>query len=79
MSESPTAPPETHGSARRVSIQTGFSDAGRFVGQVPASIAIERLQGLVDEASIKPVYRVPTRPTRACTSTSGARTACRPS
>jgi ribosome-associated protein len=27
--------------------------------------AIERLQGLVDEASIKPVYRVPTRPTRA--------------
>lgn len=29
----------------RVSIQTGFSDAGRFVGQVPASLAIERLQG----------------------------------
>ncbi|RZJ40327.1 MAG: aminoacyl-tRNA hydrolase [Brevundimonas sp.] len=27
--------------------------------------AIERLKGLVDEASIKPVYRVPTRPTRA--------------
>lgn len=27
--------------------------------------AIQRLQGLVDEASIKPVYRVPTRPTRA--------------
>ena len=27
--------------------------------------AIERLQALVDEASIKPVYRVPTRPTRA--------------
>ncbi|RZJ82706.1 MAG: aminoacyl-tRNA hydrolase, partial [Brevundimonas sp.] len=27
--------------------------------------AVERLQGLVDEASIKPVYRVPTRPTRA--------------
>jgi ribosome-associated protein len=27
--------------------------------------ALERLQGLVDEASIKPVYRVPTRPTRA--------------
>ncbi len=27
--------------------------------------AIERLQGLVDQASIAPVYRVPTRPTRA--------------
>jgi len=27
--------------------------------------AMERLQALVDEASIKPVYRVPTRPTRA--------------
>ena len=27
--------------------------------------AVERLQALVDQASIKPVYRVPTRPTRA--------------
>ena len=27
--------------------------------------AVERLQALVAEASIKPVYRVPTRPTRA--------------
>ena len=27
--------------------------------------AMERLQALVDEASIKPVFRVPTRPTRA--------------
>jgi len=27
--------------------------------------AIERLQALVDEASIKPVHRVPTRPTKA--------------
>ena len=27
--------------------------------------AVGRLQALVDEASIKPVYRVPTRPTRA--------------
>jgi len=27
--------------------------------------AIERLQGLVDKASIAPIYRVPTRPTRA--------------
>ncbi len=29
----------------RVAIQTGFSDAGRFVGQIPAALAIERLQG----------------------------------
>lgn len=29
----------------RVSIQAGFSDAGRFVGQLPAALAIERLQG----------------------------------
>ena len=29
---------------RRLSIQMGFSDAGRFVGQVPATLAIERLQ-----------------------------------
>ncbi|MFC6621003.1 phosphoenolpyruvate carboxylase [Novosphingobium panipatense] len=34
----------------RVSIQTGFSDAGRFVGQVPAALAIERLQGRLSEA-----------------------------
>ena len=27
--------------------------------------AIERLQAMVDEASIRPVYRVPTKPTRA--------------
>ena len=27
--------------------------------------AVERLQGLVDKASVAPVYRVPTRPTRA--------------
>jgi ribosome-associated protein len=27
--------------------------------------AIERLQAMVDQASIKPVYRVPTRPTKA--------------
>jgi phosphoenolpyruvate carboxylase len=33
----------------RVAIQTGFSDAGRFIGQLPAALAIERLQGrLVD-------------------------------
>jgi phosphoenolpyruvate carboxylase len=34
----------------RVSVQTGFSDAGRFVGQIPASLAIERLQGRLAEA-----------------------------
>ena len=34
----------------RVAIQTGFSDAGRFVGQVPASLAIERLQGRFSKA-----------------------------
>ncbi|WOI53770.1 phosphoenolpyruvate carboxylase [Parvularcula sp. LCG005] len=34
----------------RVAIETGFSDAGRFMGQVPAGLAIERLQGqLADE------------------------------
>src|SRR5690606_36979802 len=34
----------------RLAIQTGFSDAGRFVGQIPASLAIERLQGRLAEA-----------------------------
>ena len=34
----------------RVSLQTGFSDAGRFVGQIPASLAIERLQGRLADA-----------------------------
>ncbi|MEM8827020.1 MAG: phosphoenolpyruvate carboxylase, partial [Pseudomonadota bacterium] len=29
----------------RIAIQTGFSDAGRFMGQIPAALAIERLQG----------------------------------
>lgn len=28
---------------KRVSIQTGFSDAGRFIGQIAATLAIERL------------------------------------
>ena len=37
----------------RIAIQTGFSDAGRFVGQVPASLAIERLQGRMAEAMAK--------------------------
>ncbi|OYX09482.1 MAG: phosphoenolpyruvate carboxylase [Sphingomonadales bacterium 32-68-7] len=34
----------------RVAVQTGFSDAGRFVGQVPAALAIERLQGRLAQA-----------------------------
>jgi phosphoenolpyruvate carboxylase len=34
----------------RVSIQTGFSDAGRFLGQIPAALAIERLQGRLADA-----------------------------
>ncbi|MCB2079898.1 MAG: phosphoenolpyruvate carboxylase [Novosphingobium sp.] len=33
----------------RISIQTGYSDAGRFVGQIPAALAIERLQGRLAE------------------------------
>jgi phosphoenolpyruvate carboxylase len=37
----------------RVSIQTGFSDAGRFVGQIPASLAIERLQGRLSGAMVR--------------------------
>ena len=33
----------------RISIQTGFSDAGRFIGQIPATLAIERYyNGLAD-------------------------------
>ncbi|NBC37820.1 phosphoenolpyruvate carboxylase [Novosphingobium sp. FSY-8] len=41
----------TYARARgRVAIQTGFSDAGRFVGQIPAALAIERLQGRLAEA-----------------------------
>ncbi|MHA1547040.1 MAG: phosphoenolpyruvate carboxylase [Alphaproteobacteria bacterium] len=31
----------------RLAIQTGFSDAGRFFGQIPAGLAIERLQILL--------------------------------
>ena len=36
----------------RVAIQTGYSDAGRFVGQIPAALAIERLQGRLAEAMV---------------------------
>ena len=34
------APTRAAVTAERVAIQTGFSDAGRFVGQVPAALAI---------------------------------------
>lgn len=37
----------------RIAIQTGFSDAGRFVGQIPAALAIERLQGRLARAMEK--------------------------
>lgn len=33
--------------------QTGFSDAGRFMGQIPATLAIERLQGRVAKLADK--------------------------
>ena len=36
----------------RVAIQTGFSDAGRFVGQIAAALAIERLQGRLAQAMV---------------------------
>ena len=36
----------------RIAIQTGFSDAGRFVGQIPAALAIERLQGRLAEGMV---------------------------
>jgi phosphoenolpyruvate carboxylase len=29
----------------RLAIQTGFSDAGRFIGQIPSALAVERLHG----------------------------------
>ncbi|MEM1104173.1 MAG: phosphoenolpyruvate carboxylase, partial [Pseudomonadota bacterium] len=37
----------------RVCVQTGFSDAGRFLGQIPAGLAIERLQGWLAAAMKK--------------------------
>ena len=37
----------------RVAIETGFSDAGRFMGQIPAGLAIERLQGQLAAAMQK--------------------------
>lgn len=44
---------------KRLSIQTGFSDAGRFIGQIPATLAIERyydsLSALVAKAKLQNV------------------------
>ncbi len=41
---------------KRISIQTGFSDAGRFIGQISATLAVERyykgLAALVDNAKL---------------------------
>jgi phosphoenolpyruvate carboxylase len=41
---------------KRISIQTGFSDAGRFIGQIPATLAIERyyhgLAAMVQKADL---------------------------
>ena len=37
----------------RVAIQCGFSDAGRFLGQIPAALAIERLQGSLARGMVK--------------------------
>jgi phosphoenolpyruvate carboxylase len=40
---------------KRLSIQTGFSDAGRFIGQIPATLSIERYYfGLADIVSKTP-------------------------
>ncbi len=36
-----------------LAIQTGFSDAGRFMGQIPATLAIERLQSHFAQAMAK--------------------------
>ena len=41
--------------ARRgvLAVQTGFSDAGRFMGQIPATLAVERLQSHLARAMAK--------------------------
>ncbi|WP_414464172.1 phosphoenolpyruvate carboxylase [Hyphomicrobium sp. DY-1] len=42
---------------KRISIQTGFSDAGRFIGQISATLAVERyykaLAAIVDAAKLE--------------------------
>jgi len=37
----------------RLAVQTGFSDAGRFIGQLPAALAIERLHGRLARAMVR--------------------------
>ena len=37
----------------RLSLQTGFSDAGRFIGQISATLAIERLQQAIPDMMVK--------------------------
>jgi phosphoenolpyruvate carboxylase len=37
----------------RLCVQTGFSDSGRFMGQIPAALAIERLHGQLARAVVK--------------------------
>ena len=34
---------------KRITIQTGFSDAGRFMGQITSALAVERLQVKLSE------------------------------
>lgn len=43
----------------RLCVQFGFSDSGRFIGQIAASMAIERLQSLICRAMSKRQLRVP--------------------
>ena len=49
----------------RVMVGLPWEQHVAFLDDAGRADAIERLQGLVDKASIAPVYRVPTRPTRA--------------
>lgn len=37
----------------RLCVQTGFSDAGRFIGQIPAALAIERFHGQLADVVAK--------------------------
>ncbi len=37
----------------RLCVQMGFSDAGRFIGQVPAALAIERLQSKISSVLVE--------------------------
>ena len=37
----------------RLCLQTGYSDAGRFIGQIPASLAVERTRIKLSELIVK--------------------------